>query len=184
MRKISSVLVYALSAFIILSCTTTGIGDGGRTSVVAKLVDQKELLKEFGVRKTENPYTPPVTMLLKPVFEFIVVSVEVSSQMPVNIKIESATVIGSKNESIAKLLTSVELHELWLFYGKPEMLYHLYDKIDRSYIPSTSYKAKTGKSRRLLVFSGAYPIKKPCTISLTLLVDGVETAFDLMILEK
>jgi len=178
MNKISN-CVCVLSCLVVVSCATAP-SSIAEDSVSVRLLDRKEITRDFGVKESENPYTPPLNLLFKPLFDFAVVSIDAEARSPLTIQIISAVLLDADGKKVAELESMEQFKDMWRFYGKSDYVHILYDKIDRSYIQSYSFTAKAGKSRRILVLRGKYPVEKPYTVAIKLLANSEELSYELV----
>jgi len=145
-------------------CASTRAYDSSLPRVSVKKADSEEI-KAFGPTFKTNPFLEPATLLGGKKNEFFVVRIDLNLDRPMNVNVDAFAQVPP-GAVAPNVLTRYSLVELWEFIDEGARTGDFEKRkttAEIHAIPSLSFSERSGRKRYYLVFSGKYPIKKPVT---------------------
>jgi hypothetical protein len=175
MKKISAVLAY-LASLLLFACATQPASQLGAERPCALTVRLASHAETDYAGSLTPPYKVPDEIISKIDRDFVVLAVEVDSPKGgEEIKLLSLNADGGQ----ARYYEKADFVGWWMAAGdiSGDQAWKRY--IDRTYLPSSSFRAHRGKQVYYAVLMGKKPLARPLTVNASFLVDGEERDYEI-----
>lgn len=174
-QRVSTSYLLSLSALILLllaalsGCSSAPANaPSAKDSVSVTLMDSEQIVRQYGMTKSENPFLEPKGLRGQP-YDFIVLQLATNFSGATKVELEiSAKDPAGKN--VASLWSKEDFIDLWRSFLENENNMQKREAVIQDYmVPGEMFTAPRGRSTFIIPLMADHPLPKPVDVNVRIL---------------